>query len=117
MGAWAPTIFAVTGLRQKRLERRYDAGYRASIGEPFLRGRALTRQFRDATRAGRDLQAEAMQFGDCAHQAQSQSQPEIAPTLVRTVEAPRHEFAFVGGNSGSGVADPHDGLVALSKQT
>src|SRR5437764_10776377 len=83
----------------------------------FLRGRALSRQFRNATRAGRDLQAEAVQFGDRAHQAQSKPQAGLAPTLVRTVEAPRHELAFTGGNPGPAITNAHDGLATLPKQT
>src|SRR4029077_1096289 len=47
----------------------------------------------------------------------SQAQAGIAPALVRTVEAPRHERTFVGRNSRSGVADAHDSVVAVTKQT
>src|SRR5258708_9878898 len=71
---------------------------------------------RDAARAVRDRETEAMQLDDRGHQAQPQPQPLAAPALVRTIEAFGHHLAIARRDAGTGIAHPDDDLALTVKQ-
>src|SRR5437764_9912449 len=72
---------------------------------------------RDATRAGGQGEAEAVQFQDCGDQAQPQSDAPRLPAPIGAIEAPHDHVALLIADARTGVGDAYNASAIASKQS
>ena len=57
-----------------------------------------------------------MQLDDRRHKTEAKAHARHIADLVGTVETPQHGLALLIADTGTGIADPHDGFIAAAYQ-